>query len=170
MSESPLDSLAFNWMTPLMQLGAQRFIVQEDLDDLDPDDASGNLGKKLQYYWDREVATKNEYVYYTLSWYIIPVTLRCTSRVINQSGRLSGAHYSTPTAAHLHSPLFSKCSPIYSNSANPSCSDFCLPSSLPTSVIRLARPFSLDLAGPPHSSSQPSSKRRFCINISSCVL
>jgi hypothetical protein len=45
-------------MTPLMQLGAQRFIVQEDLDDLDPDDASGNLGKKLQYYWDREVATK----------------------------------------------------------------------------------------------------------------
>lgn len=45
-----------------MQLGSERFIVQEDLDDLAPEDLSGNLGKKLQHYWDREVATKKKFV------------------------------------------------------------------------------------------------------------
>jgi len=46
-----------------MRVGAQRFIVQEDLDDLTPGDASGDLGKRLQYYWDKEVATKKKYAF-----------------------------------------------------------------------------------------------------------
>ncbi|KAF8317395.1 hypothetical protein DL93DRAFT_2125118 [Clavulina sp. PMI_390] len=48
--------LAFYWMTPLMKLGSERYIVQEDLDDLGEDDSSENLGKRLQYYWDKENA------------------------------------------------------------------------------------------------------------------
>lgn len=41
-----------------MKLGAERYIVQEDLDDIAHEDSSGNLGKRLQHYWDKEVTTK----------------------------------------------------------------------------------------------------------------
>lgn len=63
-------------MTPLMQLGAQRFIVQEDLDDLTLDDSSGNLGRRLQHYWDKELAMKKKYVL-SSSQYPIPTTHPC---------------------------------------------------------------------------------------------
>jgi hypothetical protein len=45
-------------MTPLMKLGYERFIVQEDLDDIDSQDVSEELGRKLQYYWDKEQTKK----------------------------------------------------------------------------------------------------------------
>lgn len=42
-----------------MKLGAERFIVQEDLDDLAVEDASGNLGNRLQTNWNKEGAKKS---------------------------------------------------------------------------------------------------------------
>ena len=45
-------------MTPLMQLGDKRFIVQEDLYDLGSDDASQELGRRLQHFWDKEQEKK----------------------------------------------------------------------------------------------------------------
>ena len=41
-----------------MQLGDKRFIVQEDLYDLGSDDASQELGRRLQHYWDKEQEKK----------------------------------------------------------------------------------------------------------------
>lgn len=45
-------------MTPLMKLGEQRYIVQEDLDDLGKEDESQALGARLQHYWDIEQTKK----------------------------------------------------------------------------------------------------------------
>lgn len=42
-----------------MKLGAERFIVQEDLDDLAVEDASGNLGNRLQANWNEEGTKKS---------------------------------------------------------------------------------------------------------------
>ena len=143
-----MHSLAFNWMTPLMRVGAQRFIVQEDLDDLNPGDASGDLGKRLQYYWDKEVATKKKYGFIYL---FIGKRQRHSDVHHLTLGPLSGAHYLTRTVVPTHSLRSSKYSRTCSNSLNHSCSGSCLHSSLPTSVIRLIRPFFLDSAGAPHS-------------------
>ncbi|KAF9518525.1 hypothetical protein BS47DRAFT_1388932 [Hydnum rufescens UP504] len=50
--------LAFNWMTPLMRLGSERYIVQDDLNNLLPEDSSGYLGERLQHYWEKEMQRK----------------------------------------------------------------------------------------------------------------
>ncbi|KAG8854878.1 hypothetical protein FRB96_007278 [Tulasnella sp. 330] len=44
----------FQWMTPLMTTGASRFITEEDMYELLPDDQSKVLGERLQNYWDRQ--------------------------------------------------------------------------------------------------------------------
>lgn len=49
-----------------MKLGVQRYIVQEDLDDLGKEDSSGYLGDLLQKNWDHEVANKKSYVCFLL--------------------------------------------------------------------------------------------------------
>lgn len=54
-------------MTPLMRLGSERFIVQEDLNDLLPEDASGNVGEKLQHYWEKEMQYKRGFVSFPLT-------------------------------------------------------------------------------------------------------
>lgn len=89
-----------------MRLGAQRFIVQEDLDDLAPEDVSGNLGKKLQHYWDREVATKKKYgLAYPFGWHMIRLTLGRAQFAMTLSDLLCGTLCSTRTAVRMHSPL-----------------------------------------------------------------
>ncbi|KAG8892492.1 hypothetical protein FRB99_002688, partial [Tulasnella sp. 403] len=46
--------LAYSWMTPLMRTGASRFIKEDDMYELLPDDQSKELGEKLQNYWDKQ--------------------------------------------------------------------------------------------------------------------
>ncbi|KAF8340537.1 metal resistance protein YCF1 [Cantharellus anzutake] len=52
--------LAFLWMDPLMKLGYKRFIVHEDLYDLEPDNSSGRLEDKLSRVWEKQKGTKEK--------------------------------------------------------------------------------------------------------------
>lgn len=52
----------FGWMTPLMKLGSKRYIVQEDMYDLDKEDQSRELGSKLQHNWNKEKNLRKSYV------------------------------------------------------------------------------------------------------------
>ncbi|KAG8965978.1 hypothetical protein FRC03_012713 [Tulasnella sp. 419] len=46
--------LAFSWMTPLMKTGASRYITEEDMDALLPEDESKELGDRLQRHWNNQ--------------------------------------------------------------------------------------------------------------------
>jgi ATP-binding cassette, subfamily C (CFTR/MRP), member 1 len=63
-------------MTPLMRLGSERYIVQDDLNNLLPEDSSGYLGERLQHYWEMEMERKAGWVVFSL---------RYSSSVLNKS-------------------------------------------------------------------------------------
>ncbi|CED82203.1 metal resistance protein ycf1 [Phaffia rhodozyma] len=46
------EILTFSWLTPLMKLGSQRFIDEDDIFDLDPNDKADVLGEKLYKNWE----------------------------------------------------------------------------------------------------------------------
>ncbi len=54
--------LAFLWMNPLMKLGYERFVVHNDLFDLEPENSSGKLEDKLLKSWDKQKAAKEKWV------------------------------------------------------------------------------------------------------------
>lgn len=55
----------FYWMTPLMTTGASRYITEEDMYNLLPEDHSNALGKRLQDYFNRQ-KTRNKWALFAL--------------------------------------------------------------------------------------------------------
>lgn len=45
--------ITFSWLTPLMKLGSQRFIQEDDIFELNPNDQSDKLGQRLAVQWTR---------------------------------------------------------------------------------------------------------------------
>lgn len=45
--------LTFSWMTPMMKAGYKKFLTEEDLWALPPDDTAEALGNKLERAWER---------------------------------------------------------------------------------------------------------------------
>ncbi|KAK7208586.1 P-loop containing nucleoside triphosphate hydrolase protein [Myxozyma melibiosi] len=63
--ESPLDRanlfsrLTFEWMTPMMKLGYETYLTEEDLPGLAKGDKTAECRVSFERYWDRQKASKN---------------------------------------------------------------------------------------------------------------
>lgn len=93
MDESPLDRanifsrLTFEWMSPMMKLGYETFLTEEDLPGLAKGDKTGDCRVAFEKYWVRQKATKKPSMVWALmrafgSTYLVAMVFKIATDIL----------------------------------------------------------------------------------------